>query len=98
MTTDFITNFAVGLMFALAFLGAMWLASFLGDSVVEWRNANRKINTDVPELKDSVRELETRLSLVESRLGRLRTARDHESAGGPVNGASREDGRQLAAG
>ena len=64
----------VGLVFAMAFWGALDMMSTLASHFQEWLRAKRNINTEVPALAASVKELRDRQSRFERELEQIRRA------------------------
>jgi len=71
MSSNLLNLVAVGFLYGMALVGFFSLIGFIAGVFHDWIGAKRKINTDVPELKDSVRELKLKLSFLESDVKRL---------------------------
>ena len=62
MNLNLPNSVAVGFLYGMAIIGFFSLIGFIAGVFRDWIRAKRKINTDVPELKDSVQELKLSLS------------------------------------
>ena len=78
MNSNLLNMVAVGFFYGMALVGFFSLIGFIAGVFQDWIGAKRKINTDVPELKDSVRELKLKLSFLESDIKRLERSRRHD--------------------
>jgi hypothetical protein len=63
---------AVGLLFMTAFWGAIDILATISSNIESWLRAKRNINTEVPALAASVKELRDRQSRLERELGQIR--------------------------
>ena len=75
MNETLLNNMAVGFVGGMAILGMFSVLSFVMDTLLDWGSSNRKINTDVPELKDAVRDLKLKVSFLESDVKRRERSR-----------------------
>jgi hypothetical protein len=64
---------AVGLLFTVAFWGAIDILTTISSHVESWLRAKRNINTEVPALAASVKELCAQQSRFERELDQIRT-------------------------
>ena len=71
---DAIPYMGVGLVFAMAFWGGMDILTTIASHFQEWLRAKRNINTEVPALAASVKELRDRQSRFERELEQSRRA------------------------
>jgi len=78
MNSNLLNGVAIGFLYGMALVGFFSLIGFIAGVFQDWIGAKRKINTDVPELKDSVRELKLKLSFLESDMKRLERSRRHD--------------------
>ena len=65
---------AAGLVFFMAFWGGMDILTSIASQFQEWLRAKRNINTEVPALAASVKELRDRQSRFERELEQIRRA------------------------
>lgn len=84
MNSNLLNVVAVGFLYGMALVGFFSLIGFIAGVFHDWISAKRKINTDVPELKDSVRELKVKLSFLESDMKRLERSRRYDPAIGKL--------------
>ena len=63
---------AAGLVFFMAFWGGMDILTSIASHFQEWLRAKRNINTEVPALAASVKELRDRQSRIERELEQMR--------------------------
>jgi hypothetical protein len=75
-------NMAAGFLLGLALIGFWSATGFLFGVFQDWYTAKRKINTDVPELQESVTELRIKLTLLDSAVKRLERSRRSDAANG----------------
>ena len=74
MNSNLVNSVAVGFMFTMAMWGVICLSITLIEYFQTWLNARKNINTEVPALKLSVGELNTRLAKLEAELAQMRRA------------------------
>jgi len=84
MNSTLLNSVAVGFLYGMALVGFFSLIGFITGVFHDWISAKRKINTDVPELKDSVRELKVKMSFLESDMKRLERSRRYDPAIGKL--------------
>ena len=84
MNSTLLNSIAVGFLYGMALVGFFSLTGFIAGVFHDWISAKRKINTDVPELKDSVRELKVKMSFLESDMKRLERSRRYDPAIGKL--------------
>ena len=72
--TNAIPYIAAGLVFFMAFWGGMDILASIASHFQEWLRAKRNINTGVPALAASVKELRDRQSRFERELEQIRRA------------------------
>ena len=70
--SQLIPYIAAGLVFFMAFWGCMDILTSVASQFQEWLRAKRNINTEVPALAASVKELRDRQSRIERELEQMR--------------------------
>lgn len=80
MKLDLLSTVAISSLLIMAFVGFFSLLHFLAEAFGDWITSKRKINTDVPALKDDVRELKAKVSSLELDLKLLRRFRQSDAA------------------
>ena len=78
-TTD---SMIIGFLGGLVGIGIISAFGFFLGVLEEWYSAKRKINTDVPELRDAISELRIKLTLMDSAVKRLEGSRRQDAANG----------------
>jgi hypothetical protein len=78
MNSNLLNGVAIGFLYGMALVGFFSAIGFIAGVFQDWIGAKRKINTDVPELKDSVRELKLKVSFLESDIKRLERSRRYD--------------------
>lgn len=78
MNSNLLNGVAIGFLYGMALVGFFSFIGFIAGVFQDWIGAKRKINTDVPELKDSVRELKLKVSFLESDIKRLERSRRYD--------------------
>jgi hypothetical protein len=71
MDSNLLHNVALGWMFSMVLWGTISFAATVIDYLEEWRRAHRSLNTEVPALAASVKELQARQLRLETELGRV---------------------------
>jgi peptidoglycan hydrolase CwlO-like protein len=71
----------VGLLFVTAFWGAIDILATISSNIESWLRAKRNINTEVPALAASVKELREQQSRLEREMEQIRRA---GTTSGPV--------------
>ena len=82
MNETMLNTMAAGFVGGMAILGIVSVIGFFMDTLLEWRTAKRKTNTDVPELQNTLRELKRKVSYMESDVKRLERSRRHDGTNG----------------
>ena len=69
-----IPHLCVGLLFVTAFWGAIDILATISSNIESWLRAKRNINTEVPALAASVKELREQQSRLEREIEQIRRA------------------------
>ncbi|MCW5982710.1 MAG: hypothetical protein KIT09_31770 [Bryobacteraceae bacterium] len=93
MEFGWLNAIALGFLFVMAVFGVTSVIGFFARAAEQWLQARQKINGDVPVLNESVRDLNSRVSLLETAVRHLERNRDQEAA----LGKARSDSLQTEA-